>query len=232
VNFDWSKILLGEEDWSFLLTIAFRTTVMFIVIMSSLRILGKRGVKQLSVFELGVIIGLGSAAGDPMFYDDVGILGSILVIITVVLLYRVLTYLMDKNENIERVMEGKPVDIVRGGKMVLASVEKESLSRPEMFMQLRLFQVSHLGQVKLAILEPTGEVSVFFFREEEVIHGLPILPDKIEFPEQHVRSEGHYSCITCSYTAYVHAADLHKVLTCPDCHDSKWVLASNETRVE
>lgn len=78
-NVEWKMLLLGEENWSFLLETAFRTLIMFIVILLGLRMLGKRGVKQLSVFELGVIIGLGSAAGDPMFYKDVGLLPGIIV---------------------------------------------------------------------------------------------------------------------------------------------------------
>lgn len=71
-SFDLKQILLGSEEWSFLLETVLRTSIMFLIIIFGLRLLGKRGVKQLSVFELVVIIGLGSAAGDPMFYKDVG----------------------------------------------------------------------------------------------------------------------------------------------------------------
>ena len=62
------KILLGDEDWYFIPEIMFRTLLMYLVVLIGLRVLGKRGVKQLSIFELVVIISLGSAAGDPMFY--------------------------------------------------------------------------------------------------------------------------------------------------------------------
>jgi uncharacterized membrane protein YcaP (DUF421 family) len=65
----------------FLPEVALRTFFMFFVILTSLRILGKRSVAQLSVFELGVIIGLGSAAGDPMFYKDVGLLPGVVVLL-------------------------------------------------------------------------------------------------------------------------------------------------------
>ena len=68
LTIDWSAILLGSEEWSFLPEVALRTLIMFIIIITGLRFMGKRGVKQLSVVELVVIIGLGSAAGDPMFY--------------------------------------------------------------------------------------------------------------------------------------------------------------------
>ncbi|WP_312083434.1 hypothetical protein [Epilithonimonas hominis] len=62
---DFKQILLGSEDWNFLLETVLRTSIMFVIIILGLRLLGKRGVKQLSIFELVVIIGLGSAAGDP-----------------------------------------------------------------------------------------------------------------------------------------------------------------------
>lgn len=46
---------------------------MFTILLLTLKLAGKRGVKQLSIFETVIIIALGSAAGDPMFYEDVGI---------------------------------------------------------------------------------------------------------------------------------------------------------------
>lgn len=231
MNFDWSNILLGDEEWTFLFTIAFRTFIMFLIIMVSLRMLGKRGVKQLSVFELGVIIGLGSAAGDPMFYDDVGVLACGVVILTVVLLYRALTIIMDKNEKIEQVMEGKPVTIVQNGRMLLESVQKETLSKPELFLQLRLNRISHLGQVKLAILESTGELSVYYFRDDEVVYGLPILPDVYDFPTPSLKYDGHYSCSVCSHTQFVEQPLKEENLPCPDCGHASWIEAVNEKRI-
>ena len=56
-GFDWKVLLLGGEEWSFLPETMLRTSIMFLVILTALSLLGKRGVKQLSVFELVVIIG-------------------------------------------------------------------------------------------------------------------------------------------------------------------------------
>jgi len=106
-GFTWKELLMGGEEWSFLLETVLRTLIMFIVIMISLRILGKRGVKQLSVFELVVIIGLGSAAGDPMFYKDVGILPALAVFTMIVILYTSITYFIGKNKNFEELVEVK-----------------------------------------------------------------------------------------------------------------------------
>ena len=51
-GFNIEQLLLGDEDWNFLLETFFRSIIMFIVLLSGLRLLGKRGVKQLSVLEL------------------------------------------------------------------------------------------------------------------------------------------------------------------------------------
>ena len=70
---DLSNILIGDTTWSFVLEILVRCTIMFIIIISFLRLSGKRGIRQLSLFELAIILCLGSAAGDPMFPKDLPI---------------------------------------------------------------------------------------------------------------------------------------------------------------
>lgn len=64
---DFFNIFIGDTTWKFVLEILVRCTVMFIIIISFLRLSGKRGIRQLSLFELAIILCLGSAAGDPMF---------------------------------------------------------------------------------------------------------------------------------------------------------------------
>ena len=106
-SFDLKQILLGSEEWSFLLETVLRTGIMFFIIIFGLRLLGKRGVKQLSVFELVVIIGLGSAAGDPMFYKDVGIMPALVVFTMIISLYSIITYIISKSKKFEKLVEGK-----------------------------------------------------------------------------------------------------------------------------
>src|SRR5688572_3535504 len=141
--FDWKQLLLGDEEWSFLLETAARTLVMFLVILTGLSILGKRGVKQLSVFELVVIIGLGSAAGDPMFYKDVGLIPAIIVFIIIISLYSWVTHWVGKSKKIEQLVEGKPICLVKDGRFAIDNFSKEALGQDEFFSELRLKGVSH-----------------------------------------------------------------------------------------
>ena len=227
-DFDWRSFLLGEEKWSFLLETGLRTLIMFFVILLSLRLLGKRGIKQLSVFELGVIIGLGSAAGDPMFYKDVGMLAGIIVFIVVIGLYRLITYLINHSSRFEQFVEGKPICIVRNGKILVQNFKKELLSEDELFAQLRLHGVSHLAQIEQAIIETNGEISVFYIEDEKVTYGLPILPDLYDRKLNNISEEGFYACSNCGVTIKLLPVAAH---SCVVCGHKEWVKAINRKRI-
>lgn len=227
-GFNWKELMLGGEDWSFLPETVLRSLIMFIVILISLRLLGKRGVKQLSIFELVVIIGLGSAAGDPMFYKDVGILPAIIVFSMVVGLYSLVTYSIGKNKNFEKLIEGKPVCLIKDGIFSIDNFQKETLGEDEFFAELRMQGVSQLGQVEEAIEESSGNISIFFYPDEEVKYGLPIMPDSLKKTQQKITGIDYYSCTFCGYTEKLKPATKHN---CPECKKYEWVKSSNRKRV-
>ncbi|MCJ7936205.1 MAG: DUF421 domain-containing protein [Chryseobacterium sp.] len=228
LHLDWKELLLGHEEWSFLLEIILRTMIMFLAIIIGLRILGKRGVKQLSIFELVVIIGLGSAAGDPMFNKDVGIISSLIVFIVIILLYTIVTFFIGKSKNFEKLVEGKSVCLIENGEFSIKNFQKENLGSDEFFAELRLKGVSQLGQIEMAIEEISGEISVFFFEDQSVKHGLPIMPDSLNNPLQYLPAEGYYSCTFCGHTEHKKTGSAGR---CPNCKKDEWVESSNKRRV-
>ncbi len=228
-DFTWKTLLLGNENWSFLLETGLRTLIMFIIILVSLRVLGKRGVKQLSVFELVVIIGLGSAAGDPMFYKDVGILPALIVFALIIALYSVITYFVGKSKKFEVLVEGKPVCLIKDGAFSIENFTKEALGEDEFFAELRMQGVSQLGQVEEAIIESSGNISAFYYPEEEIKYGLPIMPGSLEQSHTTIPERGHYSCAFCGYTALLQPVEVY---SCPECEKNKWIKSSNRKRIQ
>lgn len=228
-DLDLNSMLFGDESFGFLLEVIIRTFIMFMVILLSLRIMGKRNVAQLSVFELGVIIGLGSAAGDPMFYKDVGLLPSILAFLVIIVLYRVITNVINHNEAVEKVLEGTATYIAEHGHINLENFEKEPIAHEEFFTQLRLKHVTHLGQVKYAILETNGLISVVLYSDEEVKWGLPVLPHLCDNKSKHVDSSSTYACAYCGHIhGFAAASDSYP---CPVCENTDWIVAINEPRI-
>lgn len=226
--FDWKMFFLGDEDWSFLLETLIRTVIMFVIILTGLTILGKRGVRQLSVFELVVIIGLGSAAGDPMFYKDVGILPALVVFLVVISAYILVTVYSGKHKWFEHLLEGKPVCLIEEGRFAIKNFDKEHLARDEFFAELRVKGVSQLGQVKYAYIEVSGTLSLFYYPDDEVKYGHPILPGSYEQIFRQLDAGLHYSCTHCGYTKRMEETGPEK---CTYCHRDTWVLAVFEHRL-
>lgn len=225
--FEWPRVLMNELPYSFLLEVVFRVVVMFLLLLVLLRLAGKRGVKQLSVFEMVIIIALGSAVGDPMLYDNVGLLPGIVVIISVILLYRFVTVLVAKFKPFEHIIEGRPKLIINEGEFVLDSLNKENLAPEEFFSQLRLKSVEHLGQIQYAYLETTGDISTYFRVDEDVTYGLPIRPELFHEPITQLIKKSHYSCAFCGYSEYIETA----TNSCERCGKDEWVESIKTIRI-
>ncbi len=92
MEFDWQSIFLLELDMQLALEIGQRTTIMFLLALTFLRLSGKKGVRELSILDIAVLIALSSAAGDLMAIKDYAILPSVLVFVPVIGVYRSITY--------------------------------------------------------------------------------------------------------------------------------------------
>jgi len=225
--FDWDRLLFNELPGEFLFEVIFRSAIMFTILLLTLKLTGKRGVKQLSIFETVIIIALGSAAGDPMFYEDVGILPAMVVFSVIILMYRFVTWLTGKSKKFEEFMEGKTECLISDGKFSISTFEKESLAQDEFFAELRLRSIEHLGQVKFAYLETSGEVSVFYYEDEDVLPGLPIVPQLFLNKSKKIPAEGLYSCTFCGNTEVQKTG----TATCKVCNRTEWVEAIKTLRI-
>jgi len=226
---DWKQFLIGEENFEFLLEIALRTFIMYFIILVGLRLLGKRGVRQLSVFELVVIISLGSAAGDPMFYKEIGLLIPVVIFFVIVGAYRFTTYLTAKSDKIDDLIEGKCVYLIRDGVFNIDDFRKEALAKDEFFADLRQQGISHLGQIEITILETSGSLSVYFYPDDAVKFGLPILPDLFEKKIKIINAKDHYACSFCGAVEQIEVMGKH---SCKRCKNEEWLKAIDRRRVQ
>ena len=71
--------------------------------------------RTIGPFEFVLVIAVGSAAGDPMFYPEVGLLQGILVITVVILLHRATGFMIQQNTTLENKIEGGPMLVIEDG---------------------------------------------------------------------------------------------------------------------
>ncbi len=225
--FEWRRLLFNDLPVEFLAEVLFRTVIMFIVVLLTLKFAGKRGVKQLSIFEVVIIISLGSAAGDPMFYEDVGLVPAIMVFMVILTMYRAVTWLLGKSKRFENFIEGKTHCIIEDGQFSLSGFEKEDLAKDEFFTELRLRSIEHLGQVRNAYIETNGAISVYFYKDEDIKYGLPIRPQLFYMKSKTIAKSGIYACTFCANVQQLEPT----TACCSVCNRDEWVEAIKTQRV-
>ena len=225
-NLDWEALFINDLDWEFAIEIVIRTLIMFAAILIFLRTSGKKGVKQLSIFEVAIIIGLGSAAGDPMSNKQNAIIPALLVFITILGFYRLITWFAIKNEKFERVLEGSPVYLIEDGIFTLETGD-ETYAKDEFFSEMRQQSIEHLGQVRTAILEPNGNISFLFYEDNEVKPGLPVMPKLYKQKIKKFMEHGEYACAVCGNIERIQQAQIK----CERCGNDEWVKAIQTKRL-
>ncbi len=222
---DFKTVFLADLDWSLALQIVLRTLIMFSVILVFLRLSGKKGVSQLSIFEVAIIIGLGSAAGDPMANPDQAIVPALIVFVTIMVFYRLITWFASRSEQFESLVEGDPVYVIEEGIFVLDAGE-QTFAKDEFFAEMRQQNIEHLGQVQTAILETNGTLSFFYYADEDVKPGLPVLPKLYHKKSNSLSQAGQYACTTCGQIEQIGTS--HH--SCPRCQQTEWVEAVKTQR--
>jgi uncharacterized membrane protein YcaP (DUF421 family) len=126
-------------------------------------------------------------------------------------------------------IEGKPVCLVNEGVFAIENFKKESLAQDEFFAELRVRGVSQLGQIEQALIETSGDISVFFYEDHLVKPGLPILPRPFSEQDIPISATGMYACTFCGNTELI--PEPSPVHICRRCGKKKWTKASDRRRV-
>lgn len=220
--FDFARMFLGSEPPLFLLEIAFRTIFIYVYTLVLIRWIGSRSIAQLSLVEFLLVIALGSAVGDAMFYPDVPLFHCMVVITVVVLLDKALSFTVARSPRLEDVIEGKSIQIVLDGIIDCAKMRSANFGHDELFEQLRLNKVEHLGQVRSAYLETNGMISVFNADESSAKSGLSIEPPwDVRPPVKLKAGDAARAEVACPDCGTVIQANVH-LPKCPNCNSVIW----------
>ena len=226
-GFDLHKFLINDQPYTFLFEVILRVFIAYAVVFIFLKISGRRGVQQLSLFEVAVILTLGSASGDVTFYDDVPVLPVILVFVVLLLLYRLTTWAMTKSTYISTLVEGDVVTLIADGKYVSTNLDRLNISEDEFLMELRLKGAEHLGQIRLGLVEVDGQLSLYFYQDDEVRPGLSVLPPQHRVCYTRIPDDGVYACNRCGLIKTMVAGDEQ---SCHQCGRNTWSLALHTIR--
>jgi uncharacterized membrane protein YcaP (DUF421 family) len=142
-----------------LLLTAARGFGVYVFMLIVLRLLGKREVGNFSAFDLLVALMLGEVV-DEIIYGDVDLAQGAVAVLVIALAEYVTSWLSHKNHGMEALLEGRPTVVVRDGKLQRDGMRSENLSDNDVMALLRQQGVDDVREVRLAIVETNGKMSV------------------------------------------------------------------------
>ncbi|CAN7564880.1 DUF421 domain-containing protein [Paenibacillus sp. LjRoot56] len=143
-----------------ILTIFLRTVLIYFVVFLMLRIMGKREIGKLSLFDLVISIMIAEIA--VFVLEDVKkpLVSGILPMGTLVLIQVVIAYITLKSRTIRVLFDGKPSVLINKGMINRNEMKKHRYNLDDLMLQLRQNKIMNVADVEFAILEPSGKLSV------------------------------------------------------------------------
>jgi uncharacterized membrane protein YcaP (DUF421 family) len=142
-----------------LIATAGRAIAVYILILVTVRALGKRTVGNFSAFDLLVALML-SEVVDEIIYGDVRFLQGTVAIAVIGGLAYADAWLVYLNRTMRRLLEGTPTTVVRDGEFDRRGMRKERMNEMDVLGHLRMQGIHDMREVRLAVVEIDGSLSV------------------------------------------------------------------------
>ena len=142
-----------------------RATVAFLFIYVVTRAIGRRELAGLEPFDLILLVVLGDLIQQGVTQSDYSVTGSIIVISTLGVLTAGVAWLSFQVRRLRPLLEGEPIVLVENGRPVERNLRRERLTVEEVQAEARLQQVASLAEIRWAVLETNGRISVIPQRE-------------------------------------------------------------------
>ncbi|HZP25636.1 MAG TPA: YetF domain-containing protein [Dehalococcoidia bacterium] len=147
---------LDVNGWS----IVARTLIVYVVLLLALRFAGKRELGQMTPFDLVVILLVANAVQNAMVGPDTSLTGGLIAAGVLVGANFGVAQAREHVPWLRRAVEGTPTLLISDGQLVTEHLKREGLDPDEVMMAIREHGVNSLEEVKLAVLETDGSISI------------------------------------------------------------------------
>ena|SRR5437763_16795952 len=137
-----------------------RASVIFFFVYLVTRVVGKRELAALEPFDLILLIVIGDLVQQGVTQSDYSVTGSITVISVIALLSVVVGYANFRFRALRSALEGDPVVLVEDGRVIDRNMRRERITREELEAEGRQQQVLRVEEMRWAVLETNGRISV------------------------------------------------------------------------
>lgn len=143
------------------LLIVISSLIVYLFIITAIRIFGKREISQLSVIDLVFILLISNAVQNAMIEASLNYLvGGLIAALTLFIANYFLGELFYKSKTLSKMFEGEPLMLVYEGRAIKKHLEKAKISNDELKTAIREHGIENISDVNLAVLEKDGNISV------------------------------------------------------------------------
>jgi uncharacterized membrane protein YcaP (DUF421 family) len=143
-----------------LLVVFIRTLILYAIVITSMRIMGKRQIGQLQPFELAVAIMISELAAIPMQNTGIPLVNGIIPILTLLMAQITISFIALKSSKARAFICGKPSILIENGKIKESVLRDEMYTLNDLLEQLRSKSMHNIADVEFAILETNGQLSI------------------------------------------------------------------------
>ena len=155
-----SGALINMFDASHLAEVILRTSLVYFGLLLAMRVAGKREVGQMKPFDLVTLLIISNAVQNAMVGQDSSLVGGLMAAAVILLLNYLVGLLRRRSALAQHVFEGSPTLIVHDGQFVTDHLRREHLCEDDVLQAMREHGVDALDQVKSAVLEVDGSISI------------------------------------------------------------------------
>jgi uncharacterized membrane protein YcaP (DUF421 family) len=137
-----------------------RGVLVYLVLFVLLRFIGKKHVGELSPFDLVVLLIISETVDGSLIGDDHSLTGGLISAATLVVVVQLVGYFTWRFRKLEKVVDGIPQILVRHGQVRDNVLDQEQVTRAELLEAIRREGCSALTNVRFAILETDGSITL------------------------------------------------------------------------
>jgi uncharacterized membrane protein YcaP (DUF421 family) len=137
-----------------------RVALVYVVLMLAIRMMGKRELSQLSPFELVTLLLIPELFQQALVRDDFSMVNALIAASTLFSLVFLTAALSHRFKAVQSVLVSEPAVLVHNGKFVEFNMNRERVTPEEILTEMHKSGLERLAQVKWAILEEDGRISL------------------------------------------------------------------------
>lgn len=139
--------------------IVVRALVAYVFIITLLRVTGRRELSSMAPTDLVLLVVMGDLIQNGVTQSDMSVTGVVIAVTTFALLSVASSYLVYKSKRAQKIIEGAPLIVVEGGKLVEANLRSELMTLDDVMEEARAQQIESIDEIKWAVLESNGSLS-------------------------------------------------------------------------